>query len=218
MKKRKPAELAPPPDDPLAKPIIAKHVAALSANLSPIRTAVSRYLKYPSHANANGVFEIGNRPWVAPFNYMITLYGGINKTLQREYCARFNIEIPEIYSRFLEELNGAFVFGISFYGIPPSMLSRGRLDRSVLQCHDFATGVLQWSGDYEVERDAFHFGGREFSFDENVGYFIDNNSKILCARKNGEILGNWSSLRSFLSDEIKTSEAVEESINPSQWK
>ena len=62
----------------------------------------------------------------------------------------------------------------------------------------------------------FLFGGRDFSYTENVGYFSDESNRILCIRKTGKVLGECTSFAKFLGDEMKTSEELEEKLHPWQ--
>lgn len=196
---------------------IAEKLNAYSVVLAPLREAANRYLKYPSVLASDGVLNIGHRPWVAELNYMFMLYPGIHGESLERYGQRFGITIPDLYVEVLRELNGAFCFGMSLCGVPRSMASATPLvDRTVLQCHDLGTAATQWVTEYKVPANYFHFGGRHFSSRENVGYFIDGTLQILCVRKNGKVIGNWASFPSFLADELRTSEELEEKRRP--WR
>ena len=193
---------------------IAENVDAYSDALAPLSEAVGRYLKHPSVVGKDGAMKIGHRPWVAELNYMFTLYPGIESGPLQRYARQFKIEIPEVYRDVLRELNGGFCFGMSLCGVPRSMLGEpALLDRTILQCHDLATAVNVWRNEYRVPAEWFHFGGRDFSFTENVGYFIDD-PRIVCAKKSGKVIGEWASFQEFLADELKASEKLEEKLNP----
>src|SRR6516164_7555446 len=149
----------------LASTQILKRLDAYPDFLSPLTEATRRYVKYPSTLGKDGVMNIGHRPWVAPLNYMFVLYPEIKRTNLAKYCRRFQILVPEQYVDFLRALNGAFCFGMHFCGVPLSMLGDPPLlDRTILQCHDLVT-----VGDYwQVPRNFFRFGGRHWSYKENV--------------------------------------------------
>ena len=59
------------------------------------------------------------------------------------------------------------------------------------------------------EVDEFHLGGRTWSDTESVGYFLDPGGAYRCRRKNGEILGEWPSLRELLAEELPAAETRE---------
>jgi hypothetical protein len=196
---------------------LAHLLDSYSDALAPLREAACRYLKYPSVLAKDGVMNIGHRPWVAELNYMFMLYPAIDRDSLERYSQRFRIEIPTMYARVLSELNGAFCFGMSLCGVPISMLGNPPLlYRTVLQCHDLATAATMWASEYRVPSNFFHFGGRHFSSSANVGYFIEGDSRILCAKKSGKIICEWTSFAEFLADELKTSEELEEKRRP--WR
>jgi hypothetical protein len=186
--------------------------------LAPLREHCRRNLKHPSLLGPDGVINIGHRPWVAELNYLLVLYPGMDDDSLFKYASAFGIEIPAIYSAFLREINGAFCFGMSLCGVPQSMMGDPPLlDRTVLQCHDLATSATDWIREYRVASSFFHFGGRHLSYTENVGYFIEAGEVIHCIRKNGKSIARWHSFSAFLADELQTSAALEEELEPSKW-
>jgi hypothetical protein len=88
------------------------------------------------------------------------------------------------------------------------------LDRTILQCHDLGTAATRWVSEYRVPVGYFHFGGRHFSSRANVGYFIEGANRILCVKKSGKIIGEWTTFSEFLTDELKASEELEETLHP----
>src|SRR5258708_31434221 len=113
---------------------IAQRLNAFPEFLAPLKEAVSRYLRYPSGVAKDGGMNIGHRLWVAELNYMFMLYPGINHEALDRYSRRFEILVPEMYAEFLRAMNGAFCFGMSLCGVPPSMLGNPPLlDRTILQ-------------------------------------------------------------------------------------
>ena len=197
---------------------ISERLARYSPSLAPLREAAERYLRYPSTVTEGGIIKIGNRPWVATLNFLLTLYPGLGQENQERYAQRFGIEIPQLYSNVLREVNGGFCFGMSLCGIPLSMLAEPPgLDRTTLQCHDLATAATRWVKEYRLPGAWFHFGSRDFSYTETVGYFIDQASRILCVRKTGEIVGQWTDFATFLANELPASEQLEETLHPPKW-
>jgi hypothetical protein len=192
-----------------------KHLRQYSDSVAPLRVAASRFLEEPTVVAEDGVLQIGHRPWVAELNYMFTLYPGIAPKPLERYQKTFHISIPPVYVRLLAELNGAFCFGISLFGVPKSMISESpQLDRTVLQCLDLGTAMKHWVNEYHVPPDFFHFGSREISATAIAGYFIDQHDRIHCATKKGKTIGQWSDYRSFFTDELATSEKLEQKLNP----
>jgi hypothetical protein len=197
---------------------IIQRIGAYPAFLGPLQEAARRYLKYPSALADDGAIHIGHRPWVARRNYMLTLYPGLGRQALDRYQKTFHLEIPAIYADFLSVVNGAFCFGMSLCGVPPSMLGNPPLlDRAVLQCHDLATAATIWAREYRVSASFFHFGSRHFSADENVGYFIDGKWIRSVSKKGKNQVKEWASFTEFLSDELQASEKLEEELHPSRW-
>jgi hypothetical protein len=197
---------------------IAQRLDTYPDLLAPLKEAASRYLNHPSAIAKEGVMNIGHRPWVAELNYMLMLYPGINPEALDRYASRFEIQVPEMYAEFLRHVNGAFCFGMSLCGVPLSMLGNPPLlDRMMLQCHDLATAATRWIDEYRVPAGFFHFGGRHFSYRENVGYFIEGNERIVSVRGKKKVIGEWTSVADFLSDELQASEELEEELHPAKW-
>jgi hypothetical protein len=198
---------------------IADRLSQIPAVLAPIAEAAVRYSAYPSKVGGDETLYIGQRPWIAPQSYTIIVYPGIDKDIVGTYQARFGINIPESYTKFLHSLGGAFLFGMSLYGIPPSMMGDPPvLDRSKLQCLDLATANKHWRNEFNTDPNFCHFGSRHFSRTEDVGYFINDSGIVLCVRCGGAIQGEWQDFSQFLKDELATSEDLENSLHPPQWK
>lgn len=197
---------------------IQKQLDSLPVVFTPLKEAASRYLKYPGVIGKDGVMNIGHRPWVAELNYMLMMYPGINIDALNRYCRLFGIQVPEVYTEFLRVVNGGFFFGMSLCGVPLSMLDNPPLlNRSILQCHDLATAVTLWIGEYDVPKEFFHFGGRHFSSSENVGYFFDGENRIVCVWGKKKVIAEWTSFTDFLKDELTVSEKLEEELHPAKW-
>jgi hypothetical protein len=197
---------------------IAERLDAFPHFLAPLKEAASRYLQYPSAMAKDGVMNIGHRPWVAELNYIFMLYPGIARDSLDRYCRRFEIQVPEAYVDFLRAVNGAFCFGMSLCGVPLSMLgSPPLLDRTILQCHDLGTAATMWIHEYRMPPTYFHFGGRDFSDRENVGYFFAGDHRIVSVRGKKKIVAEWTGFSDFLSDELQASEKLEEELHPAKW-
>lgn len=198
--------------------MIEKRIKELSKDFQLLKDKLIEYSIHKSKIE-NDILYIANRPWVAPENYLFTLFPTISDDKINKYQNNQEITIPESYKNILKQFNGAFIFNISLYGIPQSMLSNPPiLDRSTLQCHDISTANKNWTREYtNIPDDLFHFGGRDFSFDEVIGYFIDKNNEILILRKNGEQIKKYSDIYSFLNEEIISSEKLENELEPPRW-
>jgi hypothetical protein len=173
----------------------------LPDELLSIKKQAKKYLKNNSIIDNLETINIFHRPWVARFNWSLMFYKGADNTWFGQYEKMTQKSIPDFYKNFLSVINGCFIHGISLYGLTPSIYTKGTLDRSVLQSHDLTTANNEWIKEYEVDQRYFHFGGRSFSSDENLGYFFYDD-KIMAIRKNGNVINEWTSYFEFLFNEI----------------
>ncbi len=180
---------------------IRNRIDNLPPELDSIANQARKYLENNSNIN-EFVLNVLHRPWVARLNWGLMLYEVADVNWFDEFTNRTGKEIPKFYKDFLKSINGGFIYDLSLYGLTPSLYNSGQLNRSILQCHDLTTANNNWIREYEVDPNLFHFGGRSYTYDENVGYFFDK-QKILCYRKNGELINEWDTFSKMLSDEIK---------------
>ncbi|WP_176699900.1 hypothetical protein [Neobacillus massiliamazoniensis] len=179
---------------------------------SPIVEQARRYLKYASLIDLDESFKMGHQPWEGPYSFAVTLYQPAKKSWLGKW-------IPKEYQNFLLTFNGCFIHGFCLYGLPPSMQRKTPLmNRKVLECLSLQEANLSWIHGYNVDKnECFHFGGRTYTYEENVGYFIRNKTNIICARNNGEIIGEWNDFTTFLQDELEVVEAMMREKTPEDW-
>jgi hypothetical protein len=116
---------------------------------------------------------------------------------------RRSYEVPIEYRRFLACANGCFAYGMSLYGFAPSMESGSpHLDRTTLQCLDLTRANDTWSKEFLLPQTLFHFGSRDYSHTEDVGYFMEESGSIRAFLKSGRELEGWSDFSRFLQDEL----------------
>ena len=135
------------------------------------------------------------------------LFPPVEKTFLTKFEEKTGLSIPPFYQNILLEMNGCFVYGFSLYGLPKTIYTTGLLNRSTLQQFDLGTANTNWILSFKVDKKLFYIGGRSYSYDENIGYFIDKET-IRSIRENGEILKSWSSFNNFLNDEIRIAEQM----------
>ena len=184
---------------------IKEHLDSLPAELSAIRDLALRCLIYCSSISIDGVIQIGHRPWVSPLNYALSLFPPAKKAWIKKFKGK---GIPDSYAHLLLATNGLFAFGLRLYGLPPSLQGNPPLqDRSRLQCLDLGAANEDRIFQYEVDRDLLYFGGREYSYTENLGYFMSTDGQIQSIRKSGEMLRRWGTFSEFLHHELNDTEA-----------
>lgn len=184
---------------------ISTFLSAFSADLSPIKEQAVRYFDRESKIREDGAAQIFRRPWVAPSNFGLLLFPPADNAWFTEFHRRTNKAIPERYQEILSHVNGCFVYDFSLYGLPKTLYTAGLLNRKNLQQYDLGAANSMWIRGYKVSKELFYFGGRAYSYDENVGYFLDDD-KIMSIRKNGEVINTWMNVSDFLSEEVSICE------------
>ncbi|MGZ8940983.1 MAG: hypothetical protein ACXW32_17395 [Limisphaerales bacterium] len=161
--------------------------------------------------------NIAHQPWIAPLSYAIRLYPAAKSGWFAKYRKLHGLTIPTVVRSILSVANGLHVFGFSIYGMPPSMLKvPPMLDRSRMQCFDIGTANTSWKHAYGMQAEAFLFGGREYSDEQNCGYFLRGNT-IVSKLRGGQTVGEWNELVGFLRDELKTAEERSGKSTPAEW-
>jgi hypothetical protein len=195
---------------------IEKRLTHLPDEYRALKEHALKYLQYCSAIDLENTLLVGHMPWVGPLAYAINLFPPAKESWFEKFRSSEHKNIPKVYRAFLRETNGCFVHGLSLFGLAPSMQgSPPVLAREKLQCHDLSLANQDWIGEYAVEKDQFLFGGRAFSDNENIGYFFG--PLIRALRKNGEVLGEWSSFSSFLRDELPAAERLAEKTMSNDW-
>jgi hypothetical protein len=187
---------------------IKNYLQGLNKTWQPLKEQAVKYLDQESSILKDGTIQIFRRPWIAQFNYGLIFY----PPAQNEYFQLFEQStkqiVPSFYKAILLQMNGCFIYDFRLFGLPPSLYSKGVLNRSQLQPFDLGAANTDWIKEYIVDKDFFHFGGRAYSLDENIGYFLDKSNNILSIRKNGKQLRQWASFQDFLAEEIPTAEKM----------
>ncbi len=187
---------------------IVTFIDSLTNELEPLREIAARLSSGVNEINGD-MIALSHRPHVAPQSYALRLNLPLPQANVIQYQLIHKITLSPHYLPILQKLNGADVFELSLFGIPPSMANDPpRLDRTAAMPLDIATANANWKFEYVVPNDWFHFGGGPLSFDENIGYFFDSVGKIHSIRKNGEIFNSWVTFSQFLNDEIFRCEAL----------
>ena len=170
----------------------------------PVHETVRRYLDEQDDLDGSipGLTQLSRRTSIGPEAFAIRLFQPLAPNVLSRYEEIHSIHIPMQYRRVLEKINGASIFEFELFGIPPSMAQDPPLlDRSQPQPLDLATANQYWKFEFSAPQSGFHFGGAPRSLEENIGYFLGSNS-IDAYRKSGELVGSWSNMKAFLSDEI----------------
>jgi len=76
------------------------------------------------------------------------------------------------------------------------------LSRSVRQPLDLATANRNWFVAYKPKQSQFHIGSGPFTWEENLGYFLNENGSVDALRKGGDRFGSWPTLGRFLAEEL----------------
>jgi hypothetical protein len=194
---------------------IERRLEAMPEQISPLKVKARHYLQYCSAVDVAGEIYIGHQPWIAPLNYAITLFPPAKRTWIEHFKQP---KIPPFYRDFLSVTNGLFAFGLSLYGLSPSLQAKTpSLDRGKLQCQDLATANTLWVAEYNIEHRQFHFGHRQHSKKENCGYFYAADEGISAISSNGRVLQTWHDFSIFLAEELDKAEERARANTPEDW-
>jgi hypothetical protein len=189
-------------------PEIKSFLDNLPDEWNAIKQQAVKYFDDDSDMRKDGAAQIFKRPWIAPLNFGLLLFPPVKKEFIILFEQRTGKAMPSLYKSVLLQMNGCFAYDFSLYGLPESMYQRNLLDRSFLQQYDLGAANMHWIYEYEVNDRLFHIGSRAYSFEENVGYFIDGENNILSIKTNGEQIRKWNSFESFLLEEIQEAEIL----------
>jgi hypothetical protein len=200
------------------KTTILERLRSIGGPLEPLVAVCERYLRYCSAVDLDGTLMIGHQPWKGPAVYAVRIFPPARKSWFSKYSSIHGLKLPADYKTILSAANGVHVLGLSLYGIPPSMMTTPPLlDRSQAQCLDIGSANAHWKTEFTGQKERFHFGGRHYSDTQNSGYFSDRRGNIIAVLKTGEVVGEWSDFRSFLTDELLATEGYEVSQTPNEW-
>jgi hypothetical protein len=195
---------------------LAALLSGLDGPLNPIRETAEKLLaSEPEPQEEHGAILISRRPKIAPQAFACVLFPGLSDTMIDRYVQLWNahrslqpFRLPDAYRQVLRSLNGAWVFDLSLFGIPPSMCADPPLlNRGARQPLDISSAE-SWSRSYKPGPAQFHFGGSPYTWDENLGYFLNEDGSVEARRKGGAVFGCWKGMREFLEQEISRNEAA----------
>lgn len=156
----------------------------------------------------DGAVQIFNMAWIAPMNYGLLLFPPAPQIFIQTFEIEEKITIPQLYKDILTVMNGCFVYDFTLFGLPESVYKKGLLNRTDVFQLDIGEANNFWNLEYDVEPTLFHFGGRAYSDEENIGYFIDNKQSIISTLPSGQVLNSWSSFKQFITDEVLEAEVM----------
>jgi hypothetical protein len=161
-----------------------------------------------------GSLRLSHRPEIGTEAYACVLYPGLGFDVIDRYegvhRARLSsyLDIPPFYRDFLTRLNGAYLFDIALFGVPPSMAQNPPLlDRSALQPLDVCTANDTWRLEYRVARSNFYFASGSHSSTESVGYFLTPDNRVEAYLVGEKKIGEWAGMDVFLTEEVERAES-----------
>jgi len=185
-----------------------KIISELTDELEPISRLAKRLLAENEECEAgSGRLQLARRRSVGDEAFAVTLFQGVEAATIKRYEKLCGLEIPDAYRTVLAKLNGAMLFQLVLYGLPPSMVNDApTLDRTTLQPLDLATANRYWRHDFSSDNHLFQIGGGPWSSSENVGYFLSTDGAVRALRKIDQQVSVWPSIEGFLSHELARAE------------
>ncbi|MDY7096256.1 MAG: hypothetical protein SX243_25045 [Acidobacteriota bacterium] len=180
-------------------------ITQLTKDLEPIRRLAEQLLSHAVETETqDDRLQISRRPSVGTEAFAVTLYLGVDDSTIDRYQKIHSVEIPPDYKKILHVLNGASIFGLNLYGIPPSMAQDPPLlDRTTIQPLDLATANTHWRHGFTDDLSLFQIGGSPLSLEENVGYFLTAGSGVVSLKKRNHKVNAWVSMQQFLDEELE---------------
>lgn len=183
---------------------------------SPSRLLAERLLDSSAKLDrTSDTIFIAPRPKIGPEAYAVILYPGIPDTMILAYLKarstglRGDMIIPSAYLQILHVLNGAELYQLHLYGLPPSLCApTPLLNRSARQPLDLGAANATWSRQYRPTPSQFHFGASPYSYDENLAYFLNPDATVEARRVGGALFAAWPSIAQFLEEEISRVESL----------
>ena len=196
---------------------VLERLKGLASSWAALAAHATRYAQYCSSIATDDTLEIGHMPWIGPQAYAFRLFPPAKKAWIERFRHRAGRPIPPGYGEFLRTVNGCEAYGLSLYGLPPSLQREPPLlDRLRPQPLDLGTANQDWAHEYEGSGTGFHFGARSWSHDENIGYFWTDEG-IRALRPRGELIAEWRDLTALLEDELPLAEQMQVEHTPVDW-
>lgn len=135
--------------------------------------------------------------------YAVRVFSPLPISSIEKYERIHGVQIVAGYSNVLSQINGAWIYRLALYGVPPSMTEEPPLlDRSIPQPLDIATANLNWRNAFSPSRDEFHFGSSSWTLEKNVGYFLGPSGRVRGLVDGQGCVGEWMDIDAFLREEI----------------
>ena len=183
--------------------LITVILQSLNPCLSALREHASKWMDETCKIDVSGALCIRHTPNIAPQAFLFRLFPQANRSW---LSASRNASIPNSYRAVLGIMNGCFAYGQNFtlYGLAPSMQELvPQIDRQILQPLDIGLANRSWKAGYRLyDSELFHFGSRYYSAQENAGFFLCRDGRILSTLTSGEIIGTWEAFERFLEHEL----------------
>jgi hypothetical protein len=210
------------PDSTIVNPTkktILERLGKLDKAIEPLATICKRYLRYCSAIDPiDETLLIGHQPWKGPQAYAVRIFPAAKKSWFGKYSLSHGLKFPSACKSILLSVNGINAFGLSLYGIPPSMVKDPPLlNRSRAQCLDIGSANRNWKRAFPGQEARFHFGGRNYDSTQNSGYFWDPNGEIIAVLKTGKVVGSWTNFQLFFAEELQAAEHYHRSQTPEEW-
>ena len=153
--------------------------------------------------------QVGRRAGLNNKTFSICLFDPLPESSFAKYETIHDMVIPDPYRKVLNQINGAWMYRLVLFGLPPSMIAEPPLlDRSVVQPMDLATAHRDWRAKYEAEEDEFHFGSSDWTMEKTIGYFVSPTGSVRGLVASEGCVAQWSDFDLFLDEEVQRNKAA----------
>jgi hypothetical protein len=155
----------------------------------------------------SGALEISHRPRIGSGAFALRIFPGADAQMIADYEDIHRLAIFDKYRNLLLRMNGAHIFNLSLYGIPPSMAKRPPLlNRETSWPYDLASSQKGWKRTDSQGLMQLWIGSGPHNRNEHVGYFLFVDGSVEARLKDGSVLGGWPNLEDFLKVEVRRAE------------
>jgi hypothetical protein len=183
-------------------------LGGLIGSLAPIRNVALKLSGPDTRVDPiSGAICVSHRPRIAPEAYAIRLFPPADESVIASYEKIHALTILETYRTTLRRVNGATIFDMALFGIPPSMAREPPvIDRSTAWPLDIGTAQTKWRIRYKAAATDLFIGSGPWTPNEHLGYFLSPNGEVRAVRRGGDPFGSWTGIEDFLKAELRRAE------------
>jgi hypothetical protein len=137
-------------------------------------------------------------PRRAPQFFAFEVWPGLTEASFQKCEESFQLQVPHLYKEILSQINGGKLGALRLYGVPPSIVEHGLVNRRTRQPLDLSTANRNWRNEFPNCTSLFHVGSIRWTFDDNAGIFIRENGELAAVLHSGETVKVFKNFEALL--------------------